>query len=142
MCVCVWVEKLAPECRYWQPKSIIDSFLNREEIIFQDSFTSYTTKSKELKLTRNANSNNETEFRKQISRSEIVGPTKSTTVFVEAFIRSNTFNRTDAINYNAYATKCGVEFEKVARKFIDNFLLRTLVPNYNTKDGKNIFLGS
>ena len=82
------------------------------------------------------------EFRKQINRSEIVGTTKSKTAVVEALVQSNALNRTGVINYNAYGAKDGVEFEKATGKFIDNFLLRTLVPDYNTKDGKNIFLGS
>ena len=29
---------------------------------------------------------------------------------------------------------------EVTNKFIDNFLFRTLVPNYNTKKGRNIFI--
>ena len=82
------------------------------------------------------------EFRKQINRSEIVGTTKSKTAVVEALVRSNALNRTGVINYNAYGAKDGIGFEKATGKFIDNFLLRTLVPDYNTKDGKNIFLGS
>ena len=93
-------------------------------------------------MRRNTNSNNETEFRKQINRSEIVGTTKSKTAVVEALVRSNALNRTGVINYNAYGVKDGVEFKKAMGKFIDNFLLGTLVPDYNTKDGKNIFLGS
>ena len=82
------------------------------------------------------------EFRRQINRSEIVGRTKSKTAVVEALVRSNALNRTGVINYNAYGAKDGVGFEKATEKFIDNFLLRTLVPDYNIKDGKNIFLGS
>ena len=93
-------------------------------------------------MRRNANSNIEMEFRKQINRSEIVGTTKSKTAVVVALVRCNALNRTGVINYNAYGAKDGVEFEKATGKFIDNFVLRTLVPDYNTKDGKNIFLGS
>ena len=93
-------------------------------------------------MRRNANSNIEMEFRKQINRSEIVGTTKSKTAVVEALVRSNALNCTGVIDYNAYGAKDGIGFEKATEKFIDNFLLRTLVPDYNTKDGKSIFLGS
>ena len=79
---------------------------------------------------------------KQINRSEIVGCAKSRTAIVEALVQSNALNRTGCINYNIYGTKDSIGFQEATEKFIDNFLLRVLVPNYNVKDGKNIFVGS
>ena len=35
-----------------------------------------------------------------------------------------------------------LDLKKLQRNFLDNFLFRVLVPDYNTKKGKNIFLGS
>ena len=61
---------------------------------------------------------------------------------MEALIRSNALNCTGAINYNVYGTKDGIGFEEATEKFIDNFLLRVLVADYNIKDGKNMFVGS
>ena len=79
---------------------------------------------------------------KQINRSEIVGWAKSRTAIVEGLVQSNALNRTGCINYNTYGTKDSIGFQEATEKFIDNFLLRVLVPNYNVKDGKNIFVGS
>ena len=61
---------------------------------------------------------------------------------MEALIRNNALNRTGTTNYNVGGVKDGIGFAKVATKFVDNFLLRVLVPDYNIKDGKNIFIGS
>ena len=38
--------------------------------------------------------------------------------------------------------KDGVGLRSVTEKFVDNFLLRVLVADYNTKAGKNIYIGS
>ena len=65
-----------------------------------------------------------------------------TTAVVEALIRGNVLSRTGTTNYNAVGVKDGIGFEKVTEKCVDNFLLRVLVPGYNTKSGKNIFIGS
>ena len=92
-------------------------------------------------MRKTTNSNFEMDI-KQINRSQIAGFTKSKTAVVEALVQSNALNRTGVINYNAYGAKDGVGFEKATEKFIDNFLLRVLVPDYNVKNGKNIFLGS
>ena len=79
---------------------------------------------------------------KRINRSEIVGCTKSKTAVVEALVRNNALNRTGCINYNVGGVKDNVGFVNVTEKFVDNFLLHVLVPDYNTKNGKNIFVGS
>jgi len=49
---------------------------------------------------------------------------------------------TGALNYNAGGVKDGIGFENVTEKFVDNFLLRVLVPDYNTENGMNIFIGT
>ena len=76
------------------------------------------------------------------NRSRLVGCTKSKTAVLEALIRINSLNLTGALNYNAGGVKDGIGFENVTEKFVDNFLLRVLVPDYNTKNGKNIFIGA
>ena len=79
---------------------------------------------------------------KRVNRSDIVGFKKSKTAVVEALIQTNAFNRTGTTNYNIFGQKDGIGFEEATEKFIDNFLLRVLVPDYNIKHGKNIFVGS
>ena len=79
---------------------------------------------------------------KRVNRSELVGFKKSKTAIVETLIQTNALNRTGTTNYNIFGQKDGIGFEEATEKFIDNFLLRVLVPGYNIKDGKNIFVGS
>ena len=79
---------------------------------------------------------------KQINHSEIVGRAKRKTAIVETLVQSNALNRTGCINYNMYGTKDSIGFQEATEKFVDNFLLRVLVPDYNVKDGRNIFVGS
>ena len=78
----------------------------------------------------------------RVNRSELVGATKSKSAVVEKLICSNALNLTGTTNYNAGGVKDGVGFNKVTEKFVDNFLLRVLVPDYNIKNGRNIFIGS
>ena len=78
-----------------------------------------------------------------ITRKELVGNSKKKSVVVEAVARANALNLTGKINYNTGGTKDNVGFVAVTGKFIDNFLLRIIVPEYNTKDGIcNLFVGS
>ena len=79
---------------------------------------------------------------KRVNRSEVVGFKKSKTAVVEALIQANALNRTGTANYNTFGHKDGIGFKEATQKFIDNFLLRVLVPDYNIKEGKNIFVGS
>ena len=46
------------------------------------------------------------------------------------------------VNYNENGVKDVVGFEEVTEKFVDNFLVRILVPDYNMKKGKNMFLAT
>ena len=78
----------------------------------------------------------------RVNRSELVGRATKKTAVLELLVRNNAFNRTGNMNYNFYGEKDGIGFEKVTEKFVDNFLLRTLVPDYNMKNGKNIHVGS
>ena len=61
---------------------------------------------------------------------------------VEQVARWNSLNRTGKIDYNAEGVKDGVGLQSVTEKFVDNFVLRVLVADYNTKAGKNIYIGS
>ena len=78
----------------------------------------------------------------RVNGSELVGFTKSKTAVVESLIRSNAINCTGNTNYNTDGVKDGIGFQQVTEKFVDSFLLRVLVPDYNIKEGKNIFIGS
>ena len=84
----------------------------------------------------------------RIIRSELVGTSKSKTVVLETLVKANALNRTGNIDYNKYGQLDCVGFEKVSEKFVDNFLFKVLVPDYNTKKDKhkkmlrNNFVGS
>ena len=47
--------------------------------------------------------------------------------------RANAMNRTGYLDYNRYGEKDGQGFQECSETFIDNFLLRTVVPDYLTK---------
>ena len=78
----------------------------------------------------------------RINRSKLVGKNKSKSAVIQALIRANALNRSGNINYNEYGKLDGIGFEKVSEKFVDNFIFKVLVPDYNVKEGKNLFVGS
>ena len=81
-----------------------------------------------------------------VNCSELVGKSQSKTAASEALIKANALNRTGNVDYNKYGKLDGIGFEKVSDKFVDNFLLCVLVPDYNTEKKKKIrinnFIGS
>ena len=78
-----------------------------------------------------------------ITRKQLVGSSTKKSAVVEAVARSNTRNLTGRINYNSGGMKDNIGFVGVSEMFIDNFLLRILVPEYNITNGKmNPFVGS
>ena len=77
-----------------------------------------------------------------VTRSDLVGKSTSNTLVMETLIRANALNRTGDVNYNENGLKDSVGFEEVTEKFVDNFLFRVLVPDYNIKKGKNLFIGT
>ena len=85
----------------------------------------------------------------RINLSELVGTSKSKTAVLETLMKANVLNQTGNIDYNKYGQLYNVGFKKVSEKFVDNFLVKVLVPDYNTKNGKtkkdltrNSFVGS
>ena len=78
----------------------------------------------------------------RVTRSDLVGKSTSNTLVMETLIRANALNRTGDVNYNENGLKDSVGFEEVTEKFVDNFLFRVLVPDYNIKKGKNMFIGT
>ena len=78
----------------------------------------------------------------RVNRSDLIGKSKSNTLVMETLIRANALNRTGNVNYNENGLKDGVGFEEVTEKFVDNFLFRILIPDYNIKKGKNMFIGA
>ena len=81
-----------------------------------------------------------------VNCSELVGKSQSKTAALEALIKANALNRTGNVDYNKCGKLDGIGFEKVSDKFVDNFLLCVLVPDYNTEKKKKIrinnFIGS
>ena len=83
----------------------------------------------------------------RVNRSEVVGNSQNNTAVIEALIRANALNCTGDLNYNENGKLDGVGFEKVSEKFVDNFILKVLVPDYNTekikgKRTRNMFVAS
>ena len=83
----------------------------------------------------------------RVNHSDLVGKLQRKTAVLEAIVRANALNRTGHIDYNENGKLDGVGFEKVSEKFVDNFILKVLVPDYNTKKMKgkrpaNMFVGS
>ena len=78
-----------------------------------------------------------------LTRKQLVGSSTKKSAAIEAVARANALNLTGKVNYNVCGKKDGIGFVGVTEKFIDNFLLRIIVPEYNTKNGKvNQFVGS
>ena len=77
-----------------------------------------------------------------IERTAIVGRARSRQALVEALSRSNALNLTGHLDFNKYGKRDGVGFANVTEKFVDNFILSVLLPEYNTKNGANVFVGS
>ena len=50
---------------------------------------------------------------------------------LERIVRLNALNKTGNANYNKYGNKDGVGFTPCSDKFVDNFILQVLVPDYN-----------
>ena len=78
-----------------------------------------------------------------IIRKELVGSSTKKSAVVETVARVLALNRTGKINYNIDGVKDNIGFVSVTEKFVDNFVLRIIVPEGNTANGKsNQFVGS
>ena len=77
-----------------------------------------------------------------LDRSQLVGFSKSKFALVEAIGRANALNCTGKLDYNMFGEKDGSALQPVTEKVIDNFVFHILIPDYNTKNGKNSFVGS
>ena len=64
------------------------------------------------------------------SRRAILGRSNKNTVVLEKIAKANSLNRTGAVNFNKYGKQDGVGFSPCSDKFVDNFLLYVLVPDY------------
>lgn len=64
------------------------------------------------------------------SRRSLLGRSNKRTVLLQKFAQENALNRTGFINYNKYGKKVGTGFIPCSEKFVDNFLLYILVPDY------------
>ena len=83
----------------------------------------------------------------QVAKRDLIRSSQSNKAVLESLIRANALNRSGNINYNENGNLDGIGFEKVSEKFVDSFILKLLVPDYNTKKIKgkhitNIFVGS
>ena len=84
----------------------------------------------------------------RVNKRDLVRRFQCTKAVLETLIRANALNRSGNINYNENGNLDGIGFDKVTEKFVDSFVLKLLVPDYNTKKSKgkkkptNIFVGS
>ena len=60
---------------------------------------------------------------------------------LEKIVRLNARNKTGNANYNKYGNKDGVGFTPCSDKFVDNFILQVLVPDYNMDKKKYVHVG-
>lgn len=73
---------------------------------------------------------------------DLIGRSKATGAVIESIARANAINLTGDLDYNKYGIRDElIGFQQVTEKFVDNFLLHTVVPEYYVKNGKNIFVG-
>ena len=77
-----------------------------------------------------------------INKSDLVGRTNCKTAVVESLARAHALNRTGKVNYNALGVKDEQGLVSVTEKFVDNFILQVLVPDYNVDKGKYIYVGA
>ena len=77
-----------------------------------------------------------------VTRSALVGRSAAKTAMLETVGKSNALNRTGCIKYNAFGMKDGIGLKSATEKFIDNFVLAVLVPDYNVESGKYTHCGS
>ena len=77
-----------------------------------------------------------------VTRSSLVGRAAAKTAMLETVGRSNALNRTGQVDYNALGNKDGLGLKSVTEKFVDNFVLAILVPDYNVTSGKYVHCGS
>ena len=61
---------------------------------------------------------------------------------LEKIARLNALNRTGNANYNKYGNKDGIGFIPCSDKFIDNFILQVLVPDYKLDKTKYLHVGA
>lgn len=73
---------------------------------------------------------------------DLIGNSKSSTALLEIIAQRHALNCTGRVNYNMYGKKDGVGLVAVTQKFIDNFILAVLVPDYNVNNRRNVFIGS
>ena len=64
------------------------------------------------------------------SRLAILGRSNKNTMVLEKIMKSNSLNRTGAVNFNKYGKQVGAGFSPCSDKFVDNFLFYVLVPDY------------
>eukprot|EP00116_Pleurobrachia_bachei_P001912 sb/3462174/ len=76
-----------------------------------------------------------------LTRSDLVR-SSSKNVLLEYLARSNSLNKTGALDYNKLGQKDGVGLCSVTNVFVDNFLVSLLVPDYNMDDGKFTYVGT
>ena len=72
---------------------------------------------------------------------DLVGRSKAAGAAIESIARANALNLTGDLDYNKFGSKDANGFIQITEKFVDNFLLHVLVPEYYVKNGKNIFVG-
>ena len=77
-----------------------------------------------------------------ISKKELCGRSTRPSVLLEKVAQRLALNKTAYVDYNAFGNKDGVGFIPCTEKFVDNFILRVLVPDYFVEKKKYIYVGS
>lgn len=72
-----------------------------------------------------------------VNKKDLLGRCSRPTAVLEKIVQQNALNKTGKIDYNKYGKQDGVGFTPVTDMFVDNFVLRVVVPDYLTKRTKN-----
>ena len=71
-----------------------------------------------------------------IERSALVGRTQSKTAVLEAIVRCNARNLTGTLDFNKFGIKDEIGLIGVTPKFVDNFVIDVIAPDYHVTKSK------
>ena len=69
----------------------------------------------------------------RINKKTFLGRCSRGVAAIEKIAQQNALNRSGNIDFNKYGKQDGVGFIPVTEMFVDNFILRVLVPDYQVK---------
>ena len=77
-----------------------------------------------------------------LSKKNVCGRSKKYTTTLAKVVEKLALNRTGRLNYNQFGARDGIGFIPCTEKFVDSFVLRDLVADYLTENGKYTEIGS